>query len=258
MSPIDRSACVFEPGKRGNDRRVPIMGLYPPPSATPNKQHANCTSQEIKNVMQHFNFDWVDLYPVAPPPGTKCTDVDLDAMQSYIQDQTIEAWQLVTAWYNRMEALVKREHDHGNPKPVVIWAGKPVNLARKWLAEHTKWLCGAYQFGTPWFRVVSTDRFVSMEGAVHPSAHLQAGNKPTARHLFQITYACLEALRHSPHTNADALLATVDNDTRVRHNDFIGALKTRWASHTSVAGLTPKCATCDLSLTGPTTNTWTP
>jgi hypothetical protein len=74
---------------------------------------------------------WVDLYPVAPPPGTKCTDVDLDAMHNYIQDRSIEAWQLVTAWYNRMEALVKREHDHGNPTPVVIWAGKTVNLARK-------------------------------------------------------------------------------------------------------------------------------
>jgi hypothetical protein len=212
MNPVEGSACVFKPGKRGNDRRIVIMGLYPPPGATPNKQHANRTSQEIKNVVQHWNFDWVDLYGISPPAGTKCTDVTLDAMHSYIQDRSIEAWQLVTTWYNRMEALVKREHDHGNPTPVVIWAGETVSLARKWLAEHTKWLYGAYQFGTPWFRVVSTERFVSMEDAVHPSAHLHAGNNPTARHLFQITYACLEALRLSPHTNADVLLATVDND----------------------------------------------
>ncbi len=129
------------------------------------------------------------LYGISPPAGTKCTNVPLKAMHSYIQDRSIEAWQLVNTWYNRMKVLVKREHDHGNPTPVMIWAGKTVNLTRKWLAEHTKWLYGAYQFGTPWFRVVSTERFISMEGAVHPSAHLQAGNEPTARHLFQITYA---------------------------------------------------------------------
>ena len=114
-----------------------------------------------------------------------------------ILTRSTEAWQLVTFWAERMEVLVDREHEHDNSAPVVIWVGKTANLARKWLAEQSviETCTGSHaQFAMPWFRVVSNDRFVSVEGAVHPSAHLQGGNHPPLHRLFQETYACLEAL----------------------------------------------------------------
>ncbi len=118
-----------------------------------------------------------------------------------------------------------REHKHGNPAPVVIWVGKTANLARKWLAEQSVIGTDSHaQFAMPWFRVVSNDRFVSVED-VHPSAHLQGGGHLPLRRLFQETYACLEALRRlSPQIDADTLFATMDEDARVRHYEMIGAL----------------------------------
>jgi hypothetical protein len=75
INPIKASVCIFKPGER-----VVTMALYPPPGSTPDSQHANCTSQDIKKVTENSNFDWNDLFPVASPPETKCKDVDLDAV----------------------------------------------------------------------------------------------------------------------------------------------------------------------------------
>jgi hypothetical protein len=226
MGPIAGTPCVFDPGARGVDRRAVIMGLYPPPGSISSAQHADRTSQEIASVMGNYNFDWNDLYPVAPHVGTKCTDVDLGAMHCHIKERLPAALELVTAWAERMEALVERERAHGNAAPVVIWAGETVNLAREWLAELgiVRRMHGEAEFATPWCRVVTTDRFVSVEDAVHPSAHLQAGGEEAARCLFQDTYACLEALRCAPHADADALLVTMGEAAGARRAAMVGAL----------------------------------
>jgi hypothetical protein len=206
---IEGYSCVFEPGERNaNENRAIIMALYPPPGSDPHKQHNNRTSREIAKVTANTHYDWNDLYPTAPYKNTTCDEVDLDALHKEIVHRSPEAQKLVLEWGKRLGMLVTRERSYGNNAPAVIWCGNTVNLAHHWLVDMTSAkLAATIAFKTPWFTVTQNQLYVSIEGAVHPSAHLQSRGEKTARKLFNITFGCFEEIRKRPYATSNALIA---------------------------------------------------
>ena len=223
--------CVFDPGVRcDGEKRVVVMGLYPPAGSRASSQHENATSKAIAAVMGHRAFDWVDLFPFAP--HGKCSDVDMDALREIVETRSSEALALVLSWHDRLNDLVCREHACDNSSPVVVWAGEIVNLAREWLYD-TGRLRSTDEYSTPWARIVSTTRFISVEDAVHPSAHLVAGGEERARALFGDTYSCAEALRRAPRGDAADLAHAMGDAAASRRDDMIRALTTLDVPHTA-------------------------
>jgi hypothetical protein len=217
--------CVFVPGFRGNQNRVIVMGLYPPPGSESGKQHNNRTSNEIHKVIKNDLYDWVDLYTTAPYKGTTCDQVDLEALHNEIVNRSPEAKKLTLVWGKRMQWLVDRERSHDNNSPTVMWCGDTVNLARQWLHEMTgDNLTTICVFKTPWFTVNKTTQYQSIENAVHPSHHLQARGEKTARQLFKITYGSMEELRQRPYETINELIAALDESVEEERTAMIRAL----------------------------------
>ena len=198
--------CVFAPGVRVDEEpRLIIAGLYPPPGGVAERQHDNRTSHELVKVMNNTRFDWVDLFPFAPPGHATCGAMNaqgmLANMEDFISGRTTEARSVVEDYRCRLLQAVERERAAGNCFPVIVWAGQIVNHARVWLEElddqsSSSSSSSSSSFQTPWFVVrVHKDRYVSVEDAVHPSAHLQAGGEACATSLFKTTYLAANLLR---------------------------------------------------------------
>ena len=214
--------CVFEPGdRRGGERRVILMGLYPPAGSSVGNQHDNRTSKEIAAAAPRMHFDWVDLFPYAPALG--CGAVDLGHLDSLVSERDAQAEVCMLAWHDRMLALVERETDHGNAAAVVVWAGATVNAARERLREMGRYEAAPVMH-TPYARICKTATYVSVEGAVHPSAHLQARGEPHARALFADTYACVSELNRANHVSTDSLYEAIGADRKARRDLMVRAL----------------------------------
>ena len=114
----------------------------------------------------------------------------LTEMAAFFRGRSDEAKAMVCDWHGRIMAMVAKEVDAGNPLPVVIWVGAIVNGARAWLAEMgmiTAPVAEPLLITLPFMRVYIASgnagerqlQYLSLEGAVHPSAHLQARSSVT-------------------------------------------------------------------------------
>ena len=93
------------------------------------------------------------------------------------------------------------EHDAGNHLPINVWAGQIVDDARAWLVEMGSIVFVEAIFKTPMgavnlMQTLRGTRFLSFEGAVHPSAHF-SGRSPSATNLFKATYSFANAMLKS-------------------------------------------------------------
>ena len=215
--------CVFVPGIRAAGvPRVIVAGFFPPPRSVPDRQHDNQTAAEICKVTGNLFHDWVDLLKWLPLSTCKAMyeDGTIDAFEKLIKGRSSEAKLLVLDYLRRVLELVRREHEHGNPTPVVIWAGKVVNDALSFLKDLGE-VSTTLAFATPWCNVCRAGQgFLSMEGAVHPSAFLQAKQAPEAKRQFVATYGMLEVLRLYPvgaPLTFVSVSARLDENTQQRH-----------------------------------------
>ena len=213
------------------------MGLYPPPGSKRNNQHGNRTSREITSVMKNNHFAWNDLFPIAPGSDETCANLNscgmLNELESRIVERTHEAHAFVESWHARLVDFVKSQRKVGNKPPVVIWVGRIANKALKWLVD-LKSVQTTEKFGTPWYDVrFNTELSVlSLEGAVHPSAFLQAhGGSTFSRHRFNDTFAFAEVLRKNADQGFSDAFAQMAEDAQSRTNLMVSALDSLGVPH---------------------------
>ena len=197
---IQGDLCIFDTPPRTTFNRVTLAALYPPVDQVASSCGYLCrTSQELKKVFGVEKFIWSDLVPISPFAGTTFRAQDMSGLLRFFESRSDAAWAITENWSSRLADLMQMEHDAGDSLPTCVWAGKIVDTAREWLLEMGSFKLVATLFKTPWaaVNVMVTrlgTRFLSIEGAVHPSAFLSGHGCSWATTLFRETYTMVNVI----------------------------------------------------------------